>query len=336
LAYEVTGTAQLADNFQALQRWQYPDRFSSWWPFKRRNPIIPDLVSLGDAWLGAAVAQDLLVPLDPDAWPQWQQLPGPWRSIVQRNSQGLVDTQGSVWAAPYRWGTTVIAYRHQPFRALGWEPTDWGDLWKPELQGKISLPDQPREVLGLTLKHLGYSYNTKDLNQVPDLAPTLEQLHRQVKLYSSDYYLQPLFLEDTWLAVGWSTDLLPLLPYDRDLRLVVPKSGTALWADLWVRPQNAEANHRTWTDDWINFFWQPDVALKLTQLSNATSPLPLEPPGNGQSGQILQAKAPTEILFPNPSTITQSEFIQPLDPATTQTYWQFWQQMRQEPNPKVS
>lgn len=41
---------------------------------------------------------------------------------------------------------------------------DWGDLWRPELTGKISMIDSPREVIGAVLKHMGASYNTKNID----------------------------------------------------------------------------------------------------------------------------------------------------------------------------
>lgn len=41
---------------------------------------------------------------------------------------------------------------------------DWADLWRPDLAGKISMVDSPREVVGAVLKYMGASYNTNDLN----------------------------------------------------------------------------------------------------------------------------------------------------------------------------
>ena len=34
-----------------------------------------------------------------------------WRGLVRRNDQGFPDAQGRVWAAPYRWGCTLLAVR---------------------------------------------------------------------------------------------------------------------------------------------------------------------------------------------------------------------------------
>lgn len=41
---------------------------------------------------------------------------------------------------------------------------DWADLWRPDLAGRISMVDSPREVVGAVLKYMGASYNTSDIN----------------------------------------------------------------------------------------------------------------------------------------------------------------------------
>lgn len=35
---------------------------------------------------------------------------------LRRNSEGRIDADGKVWAAPYRWGCMVIAYKKSKFR----------------------------------------------------------------------------------------------------------------------------------------------------------------------------------------------------------------------------
>ena len=239
-ALEVAIEPQLATLFELLQAWKRKGQtdastanWFSWVPFlgKRASAVAPDLITLGDYWLDKAIQQDLIQPLDPAHLQGWEQLPTEWKALVTRKASATSDR---VWGAPYLWGSTVIAYRQDLFKAKGLQPpTDWSDLWRSDLRGHISLLDQPREVIGLTLKKLGRSYNTAPLQTVPQLKAELTALQQQVKLYSSDAYLQPLLLGDTWLAVGWSTDILPLAQRDQTIAAVVPKSGTALWADLW-------------------------------------------------------------------------------------------------------
>lgn len=40
------------------------------------------------------------------------------------------------------------------------------------------------------------------------------------------------------MAVGWSSDVLPVAKRLSNVAVIVPKSGTSLWADLWVSPDS--------------------------------------------------------------------------------------------------
>lgn len=37
-----------------------------------------------------------------------------------------------------------------------------------------------------------------------------------------------------WVAVGWSSDIIPVAKRMSNVAVIVPKSGASLWADLWV------------------------------------------------------------------------------------------------------
>ncbi|MDJ1169342.1 extracellular solute-binding protein [Roseofilum sp. BLCC_M154] len=288
--------------------------------FWQTAPPAPDLVTLGDAWLTEAIANQLIQPLDTSLL-SWDQLPTNWQSLVMRDRQGNLDPNGEVWGVPYSWGTTAIVYRPDKFKSLGWEPTDWSDLWREELQGHISLLNQPREVIGLTLKSLGYSYNYPDLETIPDLSNTLKKLNQQVKFYSSDQYLQPLIEGDTWLALGWSTDILPVLNRYK-LKAIIPQSGTALWANLWVSPNLSPKN--SGIQEWINQFLNPDLALKLSQFSDAVSPLLITANQQSLPSSLLKSG----IKFPDLTVLSKSEFLLPLSEQTHNSTQNLWQKMR--------
>ncbi|MEW5860739.1 MAG: extracellular solute-binding protein [Cyanobacteriota bacterium] len=325
---DFTPATQLKDLFASLETWQNPGKANQGWGrnlplITPKTPVIADLVTLGDFWLAQAIDQKLIQPLKLTQTGGWNQLPSRWQELVKRNSQGQFDPAGKIWGAPYRWGSTVIIYRRDKFKSLGWTPTDWQDLWREELRDRISLLDQPREVIGLTLKRLGYSYNTERIDKIPELKNTLQQLHQQVKFYSSDTYLQPLLLGDTWLAVGWSTDVLSVMKRDRNIAAVVPVSGTALWADLWVQPAAAAANPLL--QEWINFCWESKPATEISLFSRAASPVvtgmnPAELP------QFLQTNS---ILLPDAQILDKSEFLFPLPQSTALAYRSLWQEIRQ-------
>ncbi len=310
---QVTQEGQLKELFALLQEWKRVP--------ESKNQA--NLVMLGDYWLTLAIRQKLIKPIDPAKFSNWSKLPERWQKLVRRNDDGQLDPKGKVWAAPYRWGSTVIAYRTDKFKALGWTPTDWSDLWRVELRDRISLPDSAREVIGLTLKKLGKSYNTQQLDKVPNLKKELANLHGQVKLYSSEAYLQPLILGDTWLAVGSSGDLLPLLQTQKDIALVIPVSGTALWTDLWVEP--ASGKPASLVEKWIDFCLQPRIAPQLSLLAKASSPIIV-----GMKPEDLPADIRTNpLLLPDAKILSASDFMLPFGEAGIQQYRSLWQEIRQ-------
>lgn len=222
----------------------------------------------------------------------------------------------------------MIAYRHQEFESLGWTPQDWQDLWRSELRRKISLPDSARAVVGLTLKKLGRSSNADDLNAIPQLETELKALQQQVRFYGSTDYLQPLLLGDTWVAVGWSTEILRMAKRDRRIRAVVPASGTILTADLWVRPATAtsDTSRQALENQWIRFYWQPQIAQQLSLLNLSTSPVLLE----GDRSTLPEALRQNQNLLPSQEILQKSEFLLPLPDRAVEQYRQLWIRVRSE------
>ncbi len=342
---------QLNVLFERLKTWKQQagkeDTHQGWSiPFiGKKTPAIANLVTLGDSWLELAIQQNLIQQLNVEELEGWKKLPPRWQEIVRRDRSGQIKKDGQVWGAPYRWGTTVIAYHRDKFKELGWTPKDWSDLWRPQLRDRISLLDQPREVIGLTLKKLGHSYNPtkEDWSKVlPKLKEELGALHQQVKYYSSNKYLEPLIMGDTWLALGWSTDVLALRESYPYINAVVPLSGTALWADVWVQPASfpansnavgtsadvtpsADANANTsLTKRWIDFCWQPQSAKEISVLSNGVSPM-----FAGISAENLPQDLPkNRLLLLNSSVLDKSEFLKPLPKDLSKEYETLWSQIR--------
>ncbi|MBL1177440.1 extracellular solute-binding protein [Pantanalinema sp. GBBB05] len=338
IALQTTPQPQLQSLFEQLQAWQRAGKplpassawhLPDWIPLvgDRSDPSVADLVALGDYWLDKAIQQGLIQPLEPKQIPNWQQLDPRWQALVtRRTASGKAATQEQVWAAPYRWGSTVIAYRQDVFAARQLTPpSDWSDLWRSDLRGRISLLDQPREVIGLTLKKLGKSYNTQDLEAIATLKSELLALQQNIKFYSSTNYLQPLLLEDTWVAVGWSQDILPWITRSQQIAAIVPRSGTALWADLWVRPASSPTTTAAQAATWINFCWQPHIANQITQLSQAASPITL----TLSPEQLPTTLQNCSLLLPDRRILQASEFLQPLPEPAIQQYQALWEQVRQ-------
>lgn len=287
----------------------------------KSSPPKANLVTLGDAWLASAIWERLIEPIDPGRLTNWSKLPPRWRSLVTRDEKGFPDEKGKIWGAPYRWGSAVIAYNEEKFRRFDWRPEDWSDLWREELTGRIALVDNPREVIGLTLKKLGDSYNPTDLDRIPDLKSNLLSLQKQVRFYSSSYYLQPLLVGDVWLSVGWSDDILPVTESYREIKLVVPRSGTSLWSDVWVQPATTANNPLV--DQWIDFCWKPSSADRISLFTDGLSPVILDRPAGD-----LPVDVRKDPLLVDRSILDKSEFLLPLPPKIEEEIDRLWRDMR--------
>ncbi|MEN9232322.1 MAG: extracellular solute-binding protein [Thermostichus sp. DG02_5_bins_236] len=279
--------------------------------FQPRWPGVA-LSLLGADGLERAIASDWLQPLPAELLGErWADLHPRWRQAVQR--------EGQVWGVPWRWGVTAIAYRRdrvtKPIR-------DWADLWRSDLAGKITLPDHPREVIGLTLKKLGRSYNDPFNPKDAELRQALGSLHRQVLAYTSSEYLPMLRIADSWVAVGWSQDLYSTQASYPELEVVIPASGSAIWWDVWVRPRGLDSQDLgSLLVDWFNFLLDPELTPRWINLSGIPSVLLVDP---AQLSSRLQQREDFQ-----PATWQRSELWQPLSPSAVVSYLNLWDQMRQ-------
>lgn len=282
-----------------------------------------DWVSLADYWLAPAIRQELVQPIEVATLSRWAELNQIWPELVRRDRSGFPNSNGSIWAVPYRWSHLVLLYDPTRLPKNAAQLQTWADLLRPELARRVILPDHPRLVLGLAQKALGVSANGADPAAVAGLNTFLSDLHQQVRTYDSNYYLESLIVGDVTAVVGWSDDVLPLLRQYRHLAVAVPPKGTLLSAQLWVRPQPAPAPAPA-AIDWLNFCLGDDFATQLAIFGQTPSPLLWggTPP---QWPEPLQT--PPEIVL-TPAIADQSEFLLPLSAEAEARYGRLWQSLR--------
>ncbi|MDJ0601928.1 MAG: extracellular solute-binding protein [Crocosphaera sp.] len=322
---------QLKALFSLLETWQEKDdNKKGIWQNIPKIPVInppppslSDFVTLGDVWLTDAIQKQLIEPLNMTQINKWDTLPSRWQRLVTRDKQGYLQENGLIWAAPYRWGTTLIAYRSDK---LDWQPQDWSDLWDNRLSDRISIVDQPREVIGLTLKKLEQSYNTKNLDQVAQLKIELLALNQQIKYYSSQHYLQPLLVGDVWVSVGWSNEIIPLIAKNPNIKGVVPASGTALWSDVWVKPKAKEEQTELskTAQQWLDFCWQPQAANLISLFADAASPMINQIDQKQLSSDVIN----NPLLFIDSAIFDKCEFLEPLSKQVEEQYLNLWKEVR--------
>lgn len=308
---------------------------------KGKPPTTVDAVTVGDAWLERGIREGLLQPIaDARQYRWWTLLPPRWRRLVSRDSRGCPSPQGQVWGAPYRWGCTLVAYNKDRLLRRGGTPIrDWADLLQPGLRGRVGFVDSPREFLGVAAKTLGLPLNAsaQDMQRrgvsAAQLRERVQQLRRQVRVFSSTDHIRALGQGDVLAVVGWSEDLLSLRA--TNVAVVAPASGTPLWADLWCIPAQAAGGARDGEPSpllpaWMELPLQPVRAQPSKGLRGGASPLLLPPAAAAKQAQESRGEAEAGGLgggeltglgaMPPSAVLARSEFLLPLDDDTIELY----------------
>ncbi|MBE0496309.1 MAG: extracellular solute-binding protein, partial [Campylobacterales bacterium] len=142
------------------------------------------------------------------------------------------------YSVPYLWGSTGISFNA---RTLGEGAiTKWEDLWDEKYKRSLLLTDDLREVFGMTLKTLGYSANSQNLDEVKKAYEKLRLLMPNVKVYNSESPKEVYLGEEVVAGMNFNGENYMANLESPDIHYVYPKEGILLWMDSLVIPANAK------------------------------------------------------------------------------------------------
>ena len=216
---------------------------------------------------------------------------------------------------PIAWGTTGLIYNTKKLKNL---PEDWNYLWdqQQELSQRITLLNDVREVMGATLKTLGYSYNSTDPQQIKQAYEKLVKLKPSITSFTSDAWRNQILSGDLLLSMCFSSDAKDVSDENENLQYVLPDSGSSLWTDTLVIPKTAPNPEAAYA--WLNYILQPSVAAEICQrLSFAT-------PNQVAFNQLTPKIRDNPILFPPQSLLEKCERIAPVPPKVSEIYDSYW------------
>ena len=161
------------------------------------------------------------------------------------------------YSVPYMWGTVGILYN----TTMVTEPVDsWAILWDTKYVNNVFMMESIRDTMGVALKYLGESLNTRDpvaLEKAKDLLIQQKQAGI-VKAYQLDETKDKMVAGEAALALVYSGDAQYAIDLNPDLAYAVPKEGSNVWVDAMVIPKGAK--NKLNAEAFINFMSRPDVA----------------------------------------------------------------------------
>lgn len=236
-----------------------------------------------------------------DLYPQWQDPPY---------------DPGNKHSIPLTWGTTGLVYNAEE---LG-DVKDWDFLWenKRKLSRKITLLNDVREVMGLSLKMLGFSNSTQNPKEIEAAYKKLAELKPAVSAFITDGWREQILSGDILISHAFSVDAIDVLTENPKLKYLVPQSGATVWTDTMVIPKTAPNVDAAYT--WISYMMEPESAAKVMGKIGLASP-------NRETKALLPAEVKNNPnIFPADSVLAKCEPLATVGDAL-EIYDRYWTQL---------
>ena len=218
-----------------------------------------DLIIPSDYMINRMINEDRLEKLNFDNIPNYQYIASTFKNLEY-------DPQNE-YSVPYMWGTVGILYNK---KMVPTKPDSWKILWDEKYAKQILMIDSQRDSIGITLKMLGYSLNSKDLAQLEAAKNALLQQKPLVLAYVVDEVKDKMIVEEAALAVVWSGDAVYCMRENKNLNYVIPKEGSNFWFDAMAIPKGAP--NKEAAEKFINFMCDTDIAFRNADYIGYSSP----------------------------------------------------------------
>lgn len=221
------------------------------------------------------------------------------------------------YSIPFSWGTTGLVYNSE---VLKQPPKDWEYLWENQqlLNKRMTLLNDVREVIGAVLRMLGYSYNSKNENEIKQAYEKLTVLKPAIAAFDTDAWKNQILAGDLVLAMCYSADAIKVIKENPQLKYVIPHSGSSLWTDTIVIPKSAPNLDGAYA--WINFILQPEISANISER------LKISTPNSAAFEQLPKQIKNNENLYPPSSILEKCERISPVG-EFEEVYERYWTQL---------
>jgi len=256
------------------------------------------------------IAKDLLADLDLSAMPNF--------ANVKEGLKNPSYDPGNKYSIPYMWGTVGILYNTE---MVPEGVTSWASLFDTKYAGNVIMMNSMRDTVGLALKYLGYSLNTRseeELNAAKEIL--IKQKQDKIESgYLLDETKDKMVGNEAAMAVVYSGDAQYAIEKNEKLAYAVPEEGSNIWVDGMVIPKsskNIEAAQK-----FIDFMCRPDVAQMNFDYIYYCSPIQQVADG------LSEEDAASATINPSEEVIARCEYFNDVSDCMA-LYENVWMEVR--------
>jgi len=220
------------------------------------------------------------------------------------------------WGVPYMWNGTGIVYN----RSIQPPLSRWADLWNAAFKGRLTMLDDPEDVLGACLKKLGYSFSAtlpQELRAAERAAIAQKPL---VLAYLNAEVRDQLVSGDVLVAQLWSTTAQQAIDAAPHLTFTYPAEGFPFYCDCAVILR--ESRRVRLAHQFLDYLLRPDVSARIVEATKSAT-------ANGAARALLpEAVRTNPVLYPPAETYDRGEWPRTLPPAAQRLRDRIWTEIK--------
>ena len=196
----------------------------------------------------------------------------------------------------------------------------WADLWEARLKGRLTMLDDPEEVLGACLLKLRLSYNSTGGGHLRRAEQEAIAQKPLLRAYLNAEYRDQMVAGDILVAHSWAPTAQQAIDAAPQLAFAYPAEGFPLYCDnavLLRESRRAELAHA-----FINYLLRAPVAAAIVETSRTAT-------ANAAAQALLpDALRRNTTLFPSSETLARGQWIGTMPAATQRLRDRIWTEIK--------
>ncbi len=220
------------------------------------------------------------------------------------------------WGVPYMWSGTGIIYSRRIMPA----PAAWADLWDPRLKGRLTMLDDPEDVLGACLKKLGLPFSSTREDELRRAEHEAIAQKPLLRAYLNAEVRDQLVSGDVLAAQLWSTTAQQAMDGSSSLAFVYPREGFPFYCDCAVILR--ESRRERLAHQFLDYLLRPQVSAAVAQATSTAT-------ANGAAQRLLPAALrDNPTLYPTGEVFRRGEWPGTDPPAVQRLRDRIWTEIK--------
>jgi spermidine/putrescine-binding protein len=267
-----------------------------------------DVIIADDYIIETAIAEGLVQKLDKSKLPNYKN--------INPIFQGQFYDKTDEYTVPYAAGILSIVYDPALTKV---NIKGYKDLWDPSLKNNVGIVASFRDIDGVALKSLGYSFNDTNLDHIKAAGELLKQFAPNIRLIKDDNMQDDLLSGEIAAGIMYTSQVTQAKLAKPSLKLVFPKEGIGFGIMAVFIP--SKAPNSDYAHAFVDFLLEAENAKKNLEFIGYYS-------ANLAADPLISPEYKEFLTLPAGLTQDKMEMIQNITPQAEAAHEVIWTEFK--------